>query len=106
MMTWQMILYIVIAVVVTLLVRALPFLIFRNGQAPAFVLWTGKRLPAAAMAMLVVYCLKDLNFSAGAEWIPTLAACALTVILHVSFRKMVISICGGTALYMILLHVL
>ncbi|MBQ2462134.1 MAG: AzlD domain-containing protein [Clostridia bacterium] len=103
---WQMILYICIAVLVTILVRGLPFLVFRNGQAPSFILWTGKRLPAAAMAMLVIYCMKDISFGTVGEWMPTLAACVLTVVLHASFRKMVISICGGTALYMILLHIL
>ena len=86
---WQMILYICIAVLVTILVRGLPFLVFRNGQAPSFILWTGK-----------------ISFGTVGEWMPTLAACVLTVVLHASFRKMVISICGGTALYMILLHIL
>ena len=103
----RMVVYILIAVGMTLLTRSLPFLIFRNGRSiPQFVLWMGRQLPGAAMAMLVVYCLKDVRFGSGKEWIPALAACLMTVLLHVRRRNMMISIVGGTMLYMLLLRLI
>lgn len=104
---WQMVLYVLIAAGMTILVRSLPFLVFSNGhRVPPFVLWMGRRLPAAAMAMLVVYCLKDLSFVEAGGWIPAVAAGSVTVLLHMKYRKMILSICGGTMLYMLLTHLL
>ena len=103
----QQILYVVIAVLVTVLVRSLPFLVFHDSQrVPVFILWMGRQLPKAAMGMLVIYCLKDIWFDQGAGWIPALCAAVLTVGLHIRYRKMILSICGGTAAYMLLLRLL
>lgn len=47
----------------TVAIRALPFWLFPAGKKPpAFVAYLGRPLPAAVMAMLVVYCLKDISF--------------------------------------------
>ena len=44
---------------VTFLTRFLPFLLFDRGEAPPkIVLYLGRVLPPAIIAMLVVYCLK------------------------------------------------
>ena len=40
---------------VTILLRALPFLIFRK-HTPAYISYLGKVLPAAIIGMLVIYC--------------------------------------------------
>ena len=45
--------------IVTILLRAAPFLVFKK-KAPAYVMYLGKVLPAAIIGMLVVYCLKDI----------------------------------------------
>ncbi|MEG2987845.1 MAG: AzlD domain-containing protein, partial [Oscillospiraceae bacterium] len=50
---------IAVMAVVTFLTRALPFLLFDRGSAPPkFVLYLGRVLPPAVIAMLIVYCLK------------------------------------------------
>ena len=47
----------------TLLTRALPFMIFGGKrQVPQAVQYLGKVLPPAIMAILVVYCMKGVNF--------------------------------------------
>ena len=103
----NMLIYVLIASLTTFFVRVLPFLVFQGGRpVPHFVSWTGKNLPRAAMAMLVVYCLKDVQFTALPAWLPAILASLVTVVLHVRYRKMVLSICGGTAVYMALLHIL
>ena len=46
---------------VTVLLRFIPFIAFRK-KKPEFILYLGKVLPPAVMAMLVIYCLKEVNF--------------------------------------------
>ena len=49
---------------VTFLTRALPFLLFDRGEhPPKIVLYLGKVLPPAIIAMLIVYCMKGVSFS-------------------------------------------
>ena len=57
---------------VTFLTRALPFLLFDRGEhPPKIVLYLGKVLPPAIIAMLIVYCMKGVTFSTPAGWIPS-----------------------------------
>ena len=54
---------IAVMAVVTFLTRALPFLLFDRGSSPPkLVLYLGRVLPPAIIAMLIIYCLKDLSF--------------------------------------------
>ena len=51
---------ILLTAVITFLLRSLPFLIFRGERKmPRRVMELGKVLPAAIMAVLIVYCMKD-----------------------------------------------
>ena len=107
MTTAQKLITIGIAVAVTIFTRALPFLIFSGERKPpAFVTWLGRQLPRAVMAMLVVYCLKDVSFAGAPDWVPALAGIAVTALLHVWKKQMILSIFGGTAVYMLLLRLL
>ena len=90
---------------VTFLTRFLPFLLFDRGEAPPkVVLYLGRVLPPAIIAMLIVYCLKGISFTAPALWAPQLIAVAAVVALHLWKRNNLISIFGGTILYMILVQ--
>ena len=107
MTTAQALLTVLICAVVTVLIRAAAFLLFPAGkQPPAFVTWMSRQLPRAVMAMLLVYCLKDVHFAALPGWLPTLAAVAATAALHLWKRQMMLSIAGGTALYMLLIRLI
>ena len=88
----------------TLLERALPFIIFRGREIPKAVKYLGKVLPMAIMATLVAYCLKTVNFSAQVNWIPQIAASAVTAGLHLWKKNAMLSIFAGTACCMILMH--
>ena len=90
---------------VTFLTRALPFLLFDRGEhPPKIVLYLGKVLPPAIIAMLIVYCMKGVTFSTPAGWIPTLLAGTAAVLLHIWKGNDVISIFGATGLYMVLVQ--
>ncbi len=54
--------------------------------------------------MLIVYCLRNVDFLGGVHGIPEIIAIVITVVLHLWRRQMLLSIAGGTVCYMLLLH--
>ena len=103
-MTHQVLLVAVVALV-TMLLRFLPFVIFSGRKAtPPFVAYLGKVLPYAIMAMLVVYCLRHIQFAAAPHGLPEVIACAAVAALHLWKRNTLLSIVGGTACYMLLVQ--
>lgn len=94
---------VVVCALVTALTRFLPFLIFRK-KTPAVVTYLGKVLPCAIMGMLVVYCMKDVDFLGGSHGIPEFLGCAITAGLHVWKRSPLLSIGVGTVSYMLLVQ--
>lgn len=96
---------IAVMAIVTFLTRALPFLLFDRGSAPPkLILYLGRVLPPAIIAMLIIYCLKDISFVQVGGWLPKLIAVAAVVILHLWKHNNLLSIFGGTILYMILVQ--
>ena len=68
---------IAVMAIITFLTRALPFLLFDRGESPPkLVLYLGRVLPPAIIAMLIVYCLKGVSFATPAGWVPALLASA------------------------------
>jgi len=101
----QRIITIAICVLGTMATRFLPFLIFsENKETPPYIKYLGKALPSAIFGMLVVYCLKNVNFISGNHALPEIIAIAITVALHFWRRQMLISIAGGTLCYMLLVQ--
>ena len=89
----------------TLATRFLPFLIFpAHKPTPKYIQYLGKVLPSAAIALLVVYCFKDVNFTGGAYGLPELISVAVVVGLHLWKRQMLLPIAGGTIAYMLLVQ--
>lgn len=100
--------YIFLAIAVmtlfTMALRFAPFLVFRQ-KAPKTVLYLGKVLPEAVMAMLVVYCLKHVSFVSGTHGFPEIIAMALVIGLHKWKHNTLLSILVGTLAYMALVQV-
>ena len=100
-------LIIAVAGAVTLLLRFLPFLIFGGKrETPPYIVYLGKVLPYAIMGMLVIYCLRGISFTAAANFLPELIACAVVVLAHVWKRNTLLSIISGTVCYMLLVQCL
>ena len=96
---------IIIAVmsVVTMLIRFLPFLVFRK-RTPKYVSYLGRVLPPAIIGMLVIYCLKDITPTLYPFGLPELIACACVVGVQAWRRNSLISILSGTIIYMLLIE--
>ena len=102
--TAQSIAIIAVCALCTLFERAFPSLIFRGKEVPEIVRYLGRVLPMAIMATLVMYCLKGITFSSVAGFAPMLIASAVTALLHLWKRSTMLSICGGTICYMVLIQ--
>ena len=75
-----------------------------KGEAPAVISYLGRVLPYAVMAMLVVYCLKGLDFSTPGKYPPELLCTILVAGLHAWKRNTLLSIGVGTVAYMLLVQ--
>ena len=106
-LTTVQILAIILAVSLgTQITRWLPFLLFPESKhPPKVVLYLGRVLPPAMMGLLVVYCFKNVSWLSGSHGAPELLATAAVVGLHLWKKNVLLSIAGGTALYMVLLQV-
>ena len=94
---------ILIMAALTAALRFLPFVMFSKGT-PKTIVYLGNLLPNAIMAMLVVYCLKNVSFTASSHVIPEALAVFLVAVLHKWKHNMLLSILGGTAAYMLLVQ--
>lgn len=89
----------------TMATRFLPFLVFRSEKpTPKYIQYLGKVLPGAIFGMLIVYCLRSVSVTEYSWGLPELIAGAVTVGLHLWKRRMLLSIAGGTVIYMLLVQ--
>ena len=101
----EQIITIAMVVLGTMVTRYLPFIIFPAGKpTPKYVKYLGKVLPPAVFGMLIIYCLKNVSIFTGSHGIPELIAIAVVVGLHAWRRQMLLSIAGGTIVYMLLVQ--
>ncbi|MDR1790920.1 MAG: AzlD domain-containing protein [Propionibacteriaceae bacterium] len=101
---WQVAIMVACAAAATVLTRAIGFWAFGKRAVPAFVSYLGDVLPAAVMAMLVVFCLRDTPIEAAPHGIPELIAIAATAALWLWRKNVLLAVLGGTALYLTLIH--
>lgn len=92
--------------ILTILLRALPFIIFSKNNNPKTIEYLGKVLPYSIMAMLVIYCLKNVNVWAGSHGLPEILAILFVVFLEKIKGNALISVFLGTAFYMFLVQVI
>lgn len=105
MTTTELLITIAIVALATLATRALPFAIFSTGKPlPSYIRYLNTVLPTAIIAMLIVYCLKDVSVFRAPYGLPELISLVFLTIVHRRFKKILLSIGGSTALYMILIQ--
>lgn len=96
---------IVICALCTQITRWLPFVLFGGKkEVPKLVRYLGTVLPAAIMAVLVVYCLKSVTPLAYPYGLPELISAAVVVSLHLWKGNTLASISLGTICYMLLVQ--
>ena len=96
---------IAVTAAVTILIRFLPFWLFSGkGEVPAPLVRLGAVLPPAIMAVLVVYCLKDMPLLSNSHALPEILGVLVTSASYVWKRNTLLSIAAGTLLYMVLVQ--
>jgi len=92
-------------VLATVITRFLPFLLFPAGkETPKYILYLGRTLPYATIGLLVVYCLRGLQFLSYPHGLPELISIGAITGLHLWKGNSLLSIGAGTILYMVLIQ--
>ncbi len=91
---------------VTILCRAAPFAFFIKRRPPAIVDYLQKYIPPMIMTVLVLGSYKGISFRATPDWVPGIVAGLAVAVLHLWRRNTLLSILGGTALYMLLIRLM
>ena len=85
--------------------RWLPFLAFSGEkELPKFIKYLGRVLPPALMGLIVVYCFKGTEILTGNHGIPELIASVVVILTYKWKENLLISVGGGTAIYMLLVQ--
>ena len=104
--TTHQIITIIIIAVATIFTRALPFMLFPSQKhTTPFVRFLGKYLASAVFGVLIVYCLKDVQFISGNHGLPQLLGILACILLHLWRKNLLLTIAGGTIFYMMIIHV-
>ncbi len=122
----QAIIFTVITGLLMFFLRAFPFLVFSRKKPPEMLNFIEKFIPAMVIGVLIIYCLADPkyfpflhtpwhleNLFGKAEYftsflknltmcLPAIAGICSTIILHLWKNNSMISIFGGTIIYMVL----
>ncbi|MBS6397246.1 MAG: AzlD domain-containing protein [Clostridiales bacterium] len=89
----------------TFATRLFPFLLFgRKGEPSPIIRFLGKALPPAVMAILIIYCVRSVDFLLPASLLPQIISIAAVVLLHLWKRSNLLSIGLGTICYMLLIQ--
>lgn len=101
----QSLMLILVIAVTTFLTRVTPFILFpANKKTPKYIAYIGDVLPYAIIAMLIVYCLKGVSIAANPFGLPEFISIIVIVMLHLWKKNTLLSIGGGTILYMTLVQ--
>jgi len=96
---------ILVAAVCTFATRAVPFVLFGGKkEPPKIILYLGRILPVAILGILIVYGIGDFTALDWNDLAPKLIGVALTAIMHLWKRNVLLSISVGTIGYMLLIN--
>jgi len=95
---------IAVTAICTFITRVIPFAVFGRNEMPKTIDYLGKVLPPAIIASLIIYCLRNVNFKTGTHGAAEIIAVIITALLHIWKRNTLISVGGGTVLYMFLIQ--
>lgn len=85
--------------------RLLPFLIFpEHKKTPKYIQYLSNVLSFSVMGLLVVYCIRTITPLTYPYGLPEFISVAAVVLLHIWKKNNLLSMIGGTILYMFLVQ--
>ncbi len=92
--------------IVTVFTRAIPFIVFSKRDPPKLLIFLEAYLPPVLMTILVLSTFKSFKIDEAYSQIPALAGIIISGALHFWRRNVLLSIAGGTVLFMLLSRLL
>ena len=99
------------AVLVSLLIgqiifceRLFPFAVFSKRKPGKLIHIFERFIPPLVMIGLLIYSLRNVRFSSLELWVPEITAIAFTIVTYLWKKNSLVSIFGGTLIYMILIR--
>ena len=94
-------------VIGTAFLRFLPFIIINKSLSEnKYVKFLGNMLPYSMIALLVIYCIKDINIIKFPYGLPEIISIIAVAVFQIVKRNVLISIGLGTIIYMFLVQVI
>jgi len=93
-----------IVAIMTWITRGLPYLLFAKRSPPQVITYLGTFLPASIMIILVIYCLRNIQFMKYPYGAAELISVILVVIMQFWRKNLIISVFAGTICYMVLIR--
>ena len=100
---------IIVSILIGLIVfseRLFPFVLFSKYQPGKLIRIFEHFIPPLVMTGLLIYSLRDIRFTSPEQWVPQISAIAFTIATYLWRKNSLISIFGGTIIYMILIRVM
>lgn len=100
---------IIISILIGLIVfseRLFPFVLFSKYQPGKLIHIFERFIPPLVMTGLLIYSLRDIRFTSPEQWVPQISAITFTIATYLWRKNSLISIFGGTIIYMILIRVM
>ena len=86
--------------------RLFPFAVFSKRKPGKLIHIFERYIPPVVMIGLLIYSLRDVRFACSTQWVPQISAIIFTIITYIWKKNSLVSIFGGTIIYMILIRVL
>ncbi|MBO5690306.1 MAG: AzlD domain-containing protein [Spirochaetaceae bacterium] len=94
-----------IAALVIFATRLFTFALYSKREPPSILRFIEKYIPPMIMAILLIYCLKDLDFTTRPFGLPQIIALLVTVVSYLWKGNSMVSIFGGTIVFMLLQNI-
>jgi len=99
---WYGMAAILVGCAVTMMIRWMPFVLFKEGKLPPAVEYLGRKMPEAVMVVLIIFCLRGTNVTSWPFGLPELICSVLCAVLQLRLKNSIPSIAISTILYIIL----
>ncbi|MCL2380292.1 MAG: AzlD domain-containing protein [Treponema sp.] len=95
-----------IVAIMTWITRGLPYILFAKKSPPPVVTYLGAVLPASIMVILVIFCLRNTQFTVYPYGAAEFISVALVAVMQFWRKNLIISVFAGTVCYMVLIRTL
>jgi len=98
--------YTIFISLITFFTRIFSFVVFKKLNSSNSISIIEKYIPPAVMMLLLIYCLKNIDFTIEPHGVPEILGVFTAIIFQYKFKNPLIAIFGATGLYMFLIRII